>query len=487
MKRSGIFSNVIWRFAERVGAQGVSFIVTIVLSRILIPEDYGKIALVSVFITIMNVFVDSGFGNALIQKKDADEIDFSSVFWFNIFQCVLLYGLLFVFAPKIAEFYQLDELTMVIRILGLQVIVSALKNVQQAYVARNMQFKRFFFATLGGTVGAAVIGIYMAIHGYGVWALVVQQLFNAATDTLILWCTVKWRPRLLFSFNRMKKLYSYGWKLLIAAILGNGYISLRQLIIGKAYSPSDLAYYNKGERFPELFILNIDSAIGNVIFPAMSQYQNDPIQVKNMTRRAIKTSIYVIAPIMTGLACAGESIVDVLLTSKWLPSVPYLQILCFSYILYPVSTANLNGMLAMGRSDMYLKLEIIKKAVGITALLLTMRISVMAMALSVLFTSVLAQAVNAWPNAKILGYRYYEQIRDILPELLLSGLMGISIYFLKYLNLGSLWTMIIQVTLGVGIYLVGSLISRSESYEYLKGTVFELIRGENEERTDIKQ
>ena len=288
-KSNVVISNFLWRFLERCGAQGVTFIVSIVLARLLDPSVYGTVALVTVFTTIMQVFVDSGLGNALIQKKDADDLDFSSVFWFNLAMCSFLYILMFVSAPLIAAFYKAPELTPLVRALSLILIISGVKNVQQAFVSRNMMFKRFFFATLGGTLGAAVIGIAMAYLGYGVWALICQMLFNALVDTIILWITVKWRPQRKFSLARLKVLFSYGWKLLVSHLIDTVYNELRQLIIGKIYSKSDLAQYNRGKQFPHVIVTNINTSIDSVLFPTLSKAQDDPSVVKNMTRRLLES------------------------------------------------------------------------------------------------------------------------------------------------------------------------------------------------------
>ncbi|MCR5296712.1 MAG: lipopolysaccharide biosynthesis protein, partial [Clostridiales bacterium] len=281
--------NFLWRLAERVGAQGVKLLVELVLARILMPEEYGLIAMVTVFITVFNVFVDSGLGNALIQKKNADDLDFSSVFWFNVTLCVALYGLLYLISPAIANFYQRQELCLVLRVLGLQIVISGVKNVYQAYVSRTMQFRKFFFATLGGTLGAAAIGIAMAYRGFGVWALVAQQLFNVLTDTVILCLTVKWRPKKAFSFERLKGLLSYGWKLLLSALLDTVYNEARSLIIGKKYTSEDLAFYNRGEQFPQVITANVNTSIDSVLLPTMSREQDERTRVRAMTRRAIMT------------------------------------------------------------------------------------------------------------------------------------------------------------------------------------------------------
>lgn len=465
--KQNVFSNVIWRFAERTGAQLVGFIVSIVLARILSPSDYGIVALVSVFTTIMQVFVDTGLGNALIQKKDADDVDFSTVFYTNIAFCLVLYLIIFISAPLIAKLYNNEALTAVTRVLGLTIVISGVKNVQQAYVSRKMIFKKFFFATLVGTIGAGVLGITLAINGAGVWALVAQQIFNLTVDTIILWITVKWRPKKFFSFTRLKELFSYGWKLLVSSIIDTVYNNVRQLIIGKFYSSSDLAYYNKAKQFPELIVNNVNTSIDSVLLPTMSREQENKEKVRTMTRRAIKTSIYIMAPLMMGLAFTANNVIKILLTDKWSASVPYLIVFAITYMFWPVHTANLNAIKAMGRSDLFLKLEIIKKAVGVILLLLTFRISVWAMALSFLISGVISQIINAWPNRKLLNYSYLQQFKDILPSIVLAVVMGIIVYLINFLRLPTLVTLIIQIILGAIIYIGGSALLKFESFSYV--------------------
>lgn len=467
MSSTNVITNFFWRFLERCGAQGVTFIVSIVLARLLDPTVYGTVALVTIFTTIMQVFVDSGMGNALIQKKDADDLDFSSVFYFNMAMCSVLYLIMFFAAPLIASFYRMPELTAIVRVLSLVVVISGVKNVQQAYVSRHLMFKRFFFSTLGGTIGAAVIGIAMAYLGFGVWALVAQMLFNAAVDTTILWITVKWRPKKMFSFQRLKSLFSYGWKLLVSSLIDTVYNDLRQLIIGKKYSSGDLAYYNQGKKFPQLIVTNINTSIDSVLLPTMSKAQDDMAAVRSMTRRAIKTSTFLMMPAMIGLAVCAEPLVQLILTEKWLPCVLFLRIFCITYAFYPIHTANLNAIKAMGRSDLFLKLEIIKKTVGIIAILITMWISVQAMAYSFLVTTILNQIINSWPNKKLLNYSYLEQVKDMMPQILLSLGMGAAIYAVSFLHLSASLTLLIQIPLGVLVYWSGSKIFHVESYTYI--------------------
>lgn len=467
MSSTNVITNFFWRFLERCGAQGVTFIVSIVLARLLDPTVYGTVALVTIFTTIMQVFVDSGMGNALIQKKDADDLDFSSVFYFNMAMCSVLYLIMFFAAPLIASFYRMPELTAIVRVLSFVVVISGVKNVQQAYVSRHLMFKRFFFSTLGGTIGAAVIGIAMAYLGFGVWALVAQMLFNAAVDTTILWITVKWRPKKMFSFQRLKSLFSYGWKLLVSSLIDTVYNDLRQLIIGKKYSSGDLAYYNQGKKFPQLIVTNINTSIDSVLLPTMSKAQDDMAAVRSMTRRAIKTSTFLMMPAMIGLAVCAEPLVRLILTEKWLPCVLFLRIFCITYAFYPIHTANLNAIKAMGRSDLFLKLEIIKKTVGIIAILITMWISVQAMAYSFLVTTILNQIINSWPNKKLLNYSYLEQVKDMMPQILLSLGMGAAIYAVSFLHLSASLTLLIQIPLGVLVYWSGSKIFHVESYTYI--------------------
>ena len=477
MQRKGtVISNFLWRFAERCAAQVVTLIVSIILARILTPSDFGTVSLVMVFTTIMQVFVDSGLGTALIQKKNADDLDFSSVFYFNFAVCLILYAGMFIAAPYIAGFYNDVSLTPIIRVISLTIVISGVKGIQQSYVSRNMLFKRFFFATLGGTIFSAFLGIGMAYAGCGVWSIVAQQLSNTAIDTLILWITVKWRPKKMFSWSRLKSLLSYGWKLLASSLLDTVYNNLRNLVIGKIYTSADLAYYNQGDKFPKVVITNINASIDSVLLPSMSGEQENCERVKSMTRRAIKTSTYIMAPLMMGLLFCAEPIVKLLLTEKWLPCVPYLRIFCFTYMFWPIHTANLNAIKAMGRSDFFLKLEIIKKVMGLALLLFTMRISVMAMAYSLIVSGILSQIINSWPNWKLLNYNYFEQLRDILPSIIIAVGMGICVYFISFIPMPTIVTLLIQIVIGAVIYIGVSAALKLEEFEYLFGMIKSFLK-----------
>lgn len=475
-KNTSVISGFLWRLMERMGAQVVSFVVSIVLARILDPNAYGTVALITVFTTIMQVFVDSGLGNALIQKKDADDTDFSTVFYVNIVFCCSLYAIMWVASPLIAGFYKDPLLVPYIRVLSLTIVVSGIKNVQQAYVSRNMLFKKFFFATLGGTIGAAVIGITMALKGFGVWALIAQQLFNLTVDTLILWITVPWRPKRLFSLERLGSMFSYGWKLLVSTLLDTGYNNLRQLLIGRVYSRVDLAFYNQGDKFPAIIINNINSSIDSVLLPAMSHDQDDKTRVKEMTRRAIKISTYIMGPLLAGMAACADSIVHLVLTDKWLFCVPYMRVFCICYLFYPIHTANLNAIKAMGRSDTFLKLEVIKKIIGLVVLIISIRISVMAIAWSLLISTITSLVINSWPNEKLLGYDFYSQMKDIMPNLALSLIMGVLVYLGGAFIPNAVLKLILQILFGAAIYVVLSVITRNESFQYMLTMIQNRIR-----------
>lgn len=466
-KNKLVITSFFWKFAEKSGAQIVQAVVSIVLARILMPEVYGVVALVAVLVNILNVFVDSGLGNALIQKKNTDDVDFSTVFYFNMVICLLLYSVLFLSAPAIAHFYENSQLCSIVRVLGLVIIISGIKNIQQAYVAKNMIFKKFFIATLGGTITSAFVGIGMAYCGFGAWALVVQTLTNLGLDTLILWITVKWRPKLVFSIKRLMELLAFGWKLLASSLLDAVYNNLRQLIIGKLYSSTDLAYYNRGKQFPEMITTSIHSSIDSVLLPVMAQEQDNRTIIKGMMRRAIKTSIYVMAPMMMGLAAIAEPLISFLLTDKWLDSAFFMKVFCITYMFYPVHSSNLNAIKSLGRSDIFLKLEIEKKILGLFLLMISIPYGVKAIAYSIIIGDLISQIINAHPNKKLLEYGYLQQMRDILPNIIMAVVMAVIISTVHLLNLSYFVTLLVQVSLGVLIYVLESIIFKDETFYYL--------------------
>ncbi len=476
MDGNRVFSNLLWRFGERIGAKLISIVVQLILARLLAPEVYGTVAIVLVITDILQVFIESGFGTALIQKKDADDLDFSSVFFFNLAACVVLYLLLVAFAPVIAGIYRKPELTQIIRVIGLILIIAAVRNVQQAYVSRNMLFKRFFFATLGGTLTAAVVGIWMAKRGFGVWAYVTQYLLNNLVGTLILWFTVRWRPKAQFSPERLKGLFSYGWKLLASSVLSTVSDKLRPLIIGYRFTGADLAFYNEGILFPNLIVENVNASIDSVLLPALSEQQDSAENVKLMTSRAVQVSSYIMWPLMMGLlACAGP-LVQFALGDAWLPCIPFVRIFCLYYALFPVHTANLNAIKAMGRSDIFLKLEIIKRVLDLVIVAITLFLGVRAMAYGLLAEGVICLLINSRPNRTLCRYSFSQQLRDIFPSFLLSAGMGAAVWLLTFLPLGSLPTLVLQVLLGAALYLGLSALLKLKPYIYVLTMAKKMLR-----------
>ena len=474
--KSKTLSSLAWKFAERCGAQGIQFVVSIILARLLTPADYGLIGLITVFLAIAMVFAQSGLGQALVQHKEIDQEEFSTVFYFSMIFSIVLYLILFLCAPLIAGFYNEPKLTAIIRVLGTTVMIGAVNSVQQAYVQKTMQFKRFFYSTLTGTLISAIIGVAMAYAGYGVWALVGQQISNQLINTAVLWFTVKWRPNFVFSVKKGLRLFSYGWKLLCSSLLDTVYNNLYSLIIGKFYSAADLGYYNRGKQFPMLLIQNINSSIDSVLFPVLSEAQDDKERLKSMVRRSIVTSTFIIFPCMAGLAAIATPLTKLLLTDKWLPAVPFIQFCCFTYAFWPIHTANLQAIKATGRSDIFLKLEIIKKVIGVIALCVSIPFGLYAMMWASCITAVLSSFINASPNKKLLGYSYLEQLKDIMPSFLLSMLMCGVTLSLNFLHLGSLVTMLLQVIVGAAIYIGLAKLFKLECFTYIKNLIAGFLR-----------
>jgi len=478
--KSNIISSLIWKLLERSGTQGIQFIVQIVLARLLLPEEYGIIAIVMVFILLANVFVQSGFNTALIQKKDADEVDFSSVLYLSLGVAGVLYVVIYFAAPFIANFYRQPLLIPVLRVLSITLFIGAFNSIQNAFVARNMLFKKLFLSSLVASIISGVVGITAAYHNWGVWALVAQQLTNQLMIAIILWFTVKWRPHLLFSFERVKVLFSYGSKLLASALIDTLYRDLRTLIIGKMYTPSMLGFYNRGRQFPQLIVSNINGSIQSVMLPALSSHQDNRKRVKEMMRRAIVSSSFLIFPMMVGMAVVAEPLVKIVLTDKWLPAVPFLQIACFTFALWPIHTANLQAINAMGRSDIFLKLEVIKKIMGLIILGISLPFGIYAIALGQVVSGFVSTFINAYPNKKLLDYSYKEQWVDIMPSLMISLVMGAIVYSINFLSMPAWQILVFQVVSGSIIYLVLAKIFKIESFSYLVSTVKLLLKSRKE-------
>lgn len=468
-EKNQVIQGAFWKFAERIAAQLVSLMVSIILARLLSPSEYGTISLVMVFITIANVFVSSGFGQALIQKKDADSLDFSSVFYFSLGFTFLLYIIFFILAPYIARFYDMPILSPVLRVLAISIPIMGINSVQQAYVARKMQFKLFFYATFVGTVISAFVGIWLAYKGYGVWALVAQTLTNNIIDTIVLQISIKWKITREFSLNRVKKLLDYGWKLLLQSLVLQFYASLRSLLIGKFYTTEDLSFYTKGNQFPELISSNIDTGINTALFPVMSKAQDSIDRVKSMARKTTDFSSYVMSPILLGFFAVAEPFISLLLTDKWLPAVPYLRICCIILLFRAPQTAILQAIKAVGRSDEVLKIDFPIRIFAIIVLCISLRYSVYVFALSEIIVTVFGTALYMVVSKNIINYNGFEVCHDFLINVFMASIMGLVVFTVgKLLSINYLVLMFVQILIGAILYIGLSMLFKSNSFNEIK-------------------
>lgn len=476
MKASKYVTNFLWRVIESCSSQFVTFFVSVILARLISPEAYGTLAIVSVFTTLCMIFVDGGFGMALVQKKDADEIDFSSIFYFNIAMCTLLYVLIFASSPMIARFYGIEELTLIIRVQSFTLVISGVRSIQNAYVSKYLLFKQAFYSTIGSTITSAVVGITLAYAGFGIWALIAQSLFSNIVGTAILWLAIKWRPQRAFSFSRVKQLFSYGSKLLLANFINIGYNEIRQLLIGKVYTTSELAYFNRGASLPGFCHSVISTGAGSILLPTMSNVQDSPEDVKMLVKKSIRLQTYVLLPALVGLAVCSESIIRLLFTETWLEAVPFQQIFCCMYMLECVSVTNENALKAMGYSGKMLKIECIKTPLYTIILLLTIPFGTEAIALGSLAGCVVGAAMFIAPGKKIYNYSIFAQLIDILPHILLSAFMGLCVWGISLIPMNNILSLVSQVGTGILVYVTLSVVFKMECFYYVRDQLLALLK-----------
>ena len=471
-------SALVWKLLERFGVYGIQFVLQVVLARILDPEHYGVLSIMVIFTTLANVFIQNGFNTALVQNKDVTEEDYSSVFWVSLGISGAIYAVLYIAAPLIGSFYDMPDIVAPFRVLALMLFPGALNSVQIAKVSRELDFKKVFVGNVGAIVISGAAGIAIALLGGGLWALVVQTMLNIFVACLVMLFVVKWRPRFVCNLARIKVLFAFGWKLLVSGLIDTLYQDLRSLVVGKKYSAETLGFYNRGKQFPQLIISAVNGAVQSVMLPVMAKEQDDRQKVKALTAETLRLSSYVIFPIMAGLAAVATPLVRILLTDKWLPCVPYLQIYCFTYAFWPVHTANLQAINAIGRSDMFLTMEIIKKIYGLITLVIAVFCfdSPLAIAATGIVTTAISCFINAYPNKKLLGYSYAEQMRDILPSFLLSMAMFGAVYCIGFLGLNDFVTIALQVVAGVVVYLAGSIVFRYTAYTQLRGLLGAMLK-----------
>lgn len=464
-----VAGGLFWSYGERIMAQLVSLIVSIVLARLLDPENYGVISIVMIFITLCDAIVTGGFGNSIVQKKDADELDVNTMLICSVATSFFLYVILFLAAPFIADFYQMEIIRPILRVLGLRLLISGVNSIQRAWIQKRMLFKRFFISTSFGTIISAVVGISMAYMGAGAWALVGQYLTNSFIDTVVLFITNDWRPKLQFSFDRAKQMLSYGWKVLLTTVVYTVEGDLRSLIVGKQFGSADLAYYEQGKKFPNLLVSNINTSISNVMFPVLSKNQDNRERMKAICRRSIKTSTYLLAPLLLGLIAVSNEFVRVILSDKWLPCVPFLQILTLVYLVRPLTTTDQQAIMSTGRSDLTLRIMIAVNVTDVILLLIAVFAmkSVIMIAVGALLTEVVSMALFMKYVKKCIGYTYLEQLSDIAPSLLLAISMGVIVYLVGKINVNVIIVLFLQVVVGAGYYLAMSCILHFEPFIYL--------------------
>lgn len=420
--------GTLWSTVERFSVQGIIFVVMIIMARILTPADYGLVGMLTIFIAISQSLIDSGFSQALIRKQDRSEIDNSTVFYFNIGVGIILYIILFFFAPLIAKFYNEPLLIPITRTIGLSLILNSLVVVQRAMLTVQLDFKTQAKASLSGAIISGVIGIWMAYSGFGVWAIVWQQISNFAVITALLWILSKWKPIWAYSWKSFKELFSFGSKLLASGLLDTMYRNIYLIVIGKVFKASDLGYYTRANQFADFASSNITGIFQRVTYPVLCTIQEDDKRLAEVYRKLLKTSAFVIFPLMLGLAAVASPMVITILTEKWLYSAVLLQILCFSQMWFPVHAINLNLLQVKGRSDLFLRLEIIKKIIGVAILCITLPFGLTALCWGMVANSIIALIINTHYTGKLIHLGFFAQMRDLIPILFLSSVMALAVF-----------------------------------------------------------
>lgn len=465
--RRKIFMGFIWNALEQFGSRLVHFVVAIILARLLGPEEFGTIALLSIFMFYASLLVDSGFGKALVQEKDIQDVDFDSIFYVNILTGLIIYGILFVAAPCIAGFYGKPILVPVLRWSALGIVLNALNVVQSAVLSREMRFNCSFWISAASSIVSGVVGIGMAYSGYGIWSLVASGLSGSSAATIVMWIVVGWRPHLAFSIQRVRKLFSFGSKLLVSWAIGAAVTQSYGPIIGKCYSAADLAFFNRGESLPTTVMGSVEAVISRVMFPALSSVQGDKERLVALTRRMMSFNTMLIFPSMIGLAALAEPAIRVLLTEKWIAAVPFLQLACVFYACRPINVANIQVIQACGEGGLYFKLEMLKTVIGLLLLLVSLKFGIIAIAVGRVISTVLAVVINMKPCSQIIGYTYRMQFKDLLPYVVAAGLMGTALWLLaSNLALASLSLLLILILFGVLLYTALLWMMKADAFIY---------------------
>ena len=472
-----VLSGIAWSYAERFSAQIVSLIVSVVLARILDPEHYGILALVTVFTTIGDALVIGGFGNALVQKKGADNTDFNSICWVSMGLALCLYGILYICAPMIAAFYEMEQLTAVTRVLGIRLLFSAFNSIQQAYVQKKMIFKKYFFASLSGAVISAVIGVVMALSGSGVWALVAQNLSLTIVSTAVLFFIIDWKPGLRCSWESIRSMWDYGVKMLLSTLTYTIKDNIRSLVVGKYFTAQDLAFYNQGKKYPALLVTDIVESIGKVLFPVMSDRQDDQQENKKIMRFSVQMSSFILLPLILGLLAVSDTFILFLLTDKWAEAAPFMRILCLVYITRPMSTVFQKALLAIGKSNVNLIHEVATSV--LTLLLIVLAVvckNVQMIAWSYVLVALVGTMFFAVFISKYYGYTFGQILSDYVPALLLSGAMCACVYGVGFLQVNLAVKLLLQIIIGMAVYVLGAKLFKMQAMAYAETFLLNVLR-----------
>lgn len=464
--RNFVLGGMFWKFAERLLTQGVSFVISLILARLLSPDDHGLISLVQVFLNLAAVFISCGFSTALIQKKDADDTDFSTIFFCSLACSVLIYGVLFCVAPLVADFYSEPSLVKILRIFALQVPLSVYHSIQVAYISRHMLFRKTFVSSIINSVLSGAVGIGMALTGFGVWALVAQSIASTIINTIILNVMLPWRPHWKFSLKSAKSLMKFGSGVLGAELSATFFLELRTLVVGAVFSSADLAYYNKGRQIPTLLTSNLSSTILTVMFPALANQSDDLQQVRQMAKRSLRVLSYVLVPCMFGLSAVMEPLILLLYTEKWAQTISFGQLLSVGLCVDIIGNIPLQTLKAIGRSDVVLKLEFWKKPVYVLLLIIGVQFDVFGLAVLMVLYDFYAVFLNMVQMRKFIHYSIWDQIRDMLPAYALGTAMVVAVFLIPSLD-SLILTLAVKVLCGAALYLAGSVIFRVESFRYL--------------------
>ena len=467
---------MIWRFLEKSGTQLVSFIVGVIIARIIDPEAFGVVAIVNAFTSIIDEFIENGLCLSLYQKKNPDDLDYSTVFVTDLIVSFILYLILFVCAPLIADYYNMPQLIMLLRVSGLSLIISTIRSIQRSYVSKNMIFKKFFFSSLGGIIASGIVGIWMALNGFGVWALIVSPIVENTINIFINYFSIKWRPKFGFSFERLKESFDYSSKIFLAFSLTTIYDKLRQLIIGKQYSASDLAYYDKGESIPRKLTNSLESSIKSVMKPVLSDCQDDKERTKQIVKKYLEVNFLLMTPVLLGIAAVADSAIEIVYTKKWLFAVPFLRVFCVIKLFNSIKISHQYVIRSSKRSEELLKLELICKVYGLIVLFITSKISVLAMAIGLLVCDFVDQIVSSFYCNKFIDYTYFEQIKDVLVYIILGGTMYLVVRLVENIHVSLLFTFILQILAGGIVYITGILLIKRESLLSVLDLVNKIIK-----------